>query len=57
VIQTSEPCGKRGFIGGRFIATSIFAVIRAFSHAAETRNDAALMEMTPRHPQKPRGPY
>jgi hypothetical protein len=23
----------------------------------ETRNNAALMEMTPRHPQKPRGPY
>jgi hypothetical protein len=23
----------------------------------ETRNAAALMEMTPRHPQKPRGPY
>jgi hypothetical protein len=23
----------------------------------ETRNQAAWMEMTPRHPQKPRGPY
>src|SRR3984957_20605914 len=42
VIQTSEPCGKRGFVGGRFIATSISAVIRAFSHAAETRNDACV---------------
>jgi hypothetical protein len=42
VIQTSEPCGKRGLIGGRFVATSIFAVIRALRHGAETRNDAAL---------------
>jgi hypothetical protein len=57
VIQTSEPCGKRSLIGERFIAISISAIIRAFSHAVETRNDAALMEMTPRHPQKPRGPY
>src|ERR1700730_6158727 len=57
VIQTSEPCGKRSFIGRRFIATSIPAVVRAFSHAAETRNDAALMKIAPRHPQKPRGPY
>jgi hypothetical protein len=55
--QTSEPCGKRSFVGGRFLATSISAVVRAFSHAVETRNGAALMEMTPRHPQKPRGPY
>jgi hypothetical protein len=23
----------------------------------ETRNNASLMEITPRHPQKPRGPY
>ena len=57
VIQTSEPCGKRSFVRGRLIATSISAVVRAFSHAVETRNDAAWMEMTPRHPQKPRGPY
>src|ERR1700730_927725 len=57
VIKTSEPCGKRSFVGRRLIATSIFAVLRAFSHAVETRNDAALMEMAPRHPQKPRGPY
>src|ERR1700688_4254535 len=57
VIQTSEPCGKRSFIGGRLIVTSIFAVIRAFSHAAQTRKKLALMEMTPRYPQKPRGPY
>jgi hypothetical protein len=39
------------------IVTSIFAVIRAFSHAAQTRKKLALMEMTPRYPQKPRGPY
>jgi hypothetical protein len=50
VIQTSEPCGKRSFFGRRFIAPSIFAVIRAFSHAVETRNEAALMELMPRHP-------
>src|SRR3981189_3867777 len=36
LIQTSEPCGKRGFVG-RLIATSISVVIRAFSHAVETR--------------------
>jgi hypothetical protein len=42
MIQTSEPCGKRSLVGGRLIATSISAVIRAFSHAAETRNDAAV---------------
>jgi hypothetical protein len=57
VIQTSEPCGKRSFVGRRFIVISVFAAARAFSHAVETRNDVALMEMTPRHPQKPRGPY
>src|SRR5476651_1603985 len=38
VIEISEPCGKRGFVGGRFIATSISAVVRVFSHAVETRN-------------------
>jgi hypothetical protein len=41
VIQTSEPCGKRSFVG-RFIATSISAVFRAVRHAVETRNDAAV---------------
>ena len=42
VIQTSEPCGKRSFVGGRFIATSISVVVRAFRHVVETRNDAAV---------------
>jgi hypothetical protein len=42
VIQTSEPCGKRSFVGGRFVVASISAVIRAFSHAVETRNDVAV---------------
>jgi hypothetical protein len=32
LIQTSEPCGKRSFVG-RFIAISISVVVRAFSHA------------------------
>jgi hypothetical protein len=42
VIETSEPCGKRSFVG-RFIATSISVFARAFSHAVETRNDAAVV--------------
>src|SRR4051812_662604 len=42
VIQTSEPCGKRGFIGRRIVAISIFAVIRALSHAVQTRNEACV---------------
>src|SRR5579863_3103491 len=57
VIQISEPCGKRSFVRGRLIVISVSAAVRAFSHAVETRNAAAWMEMTPRHPQKPRGPY
>src|SRR6202012_5273151 len=57
LIQTSEPCGKRGFVGRRFVVIPLFAAVRAFSHAVETRNEAAWMEKTPRHPQKPRGPY
>src|SRR4051794_16627837 len=44
VIQTSEPCGKRGFIGGRCAAISIFAVIRVVSHALQTRNEACANE-------------
>src|SRR5712672_2818669 len=42
VIQTSEPCGKRSFIGRRFIATSISVVVRAARHVVETRNNAAV---------------
>jgi len=56
VIQTSEPCGKRGFVG-RFIAIFISAVVRAIRHAVETETMLRLMEIAPRHPQKPRGPY
>jgi len=52
VIQTSEPCGKRSLIGGRFVAASIFAVIRALRHAAETRNDAAMDENDAPSPSK-----
>src|ERR1700704_6618885 len=47
VIETSEPCGKRGFVERRFIATSIPAVIRVFSHAVETRSKLRWMEITP----------
>jgi hypothetical protein len=43
VIQTSEPCGKRSFVRGRFLATSISALIRAVRHDVETRNDAAML--------------
>jgi hypothetical protein len=37
VIQTSEPCGKRSFVGGRLIAISISAVVRAFRHAKDPK--------------------
>jgi hypothetical protein len=47
VIQTSEPCGKRGFVGGRLFAISISAVVRAVRHALETRNVLRLMESRP----------
>ena len=57
LIETSEPCGKRSFVGRRLIATSISVVVRAFSHAAETRNNVAVDGNYARHPQKPRGPY
>jgi hypothetical protein len=42
VTKTSKPCGKRSFVGGRLISTSIFAALRAFSHAAETRNETCV---------------
>jgi hypothetical protein len=42
LIQTSEPCGKRSFVGGRFPVIAISAVIRAVRHGVETRNDAAV---------------
>src|SRR5664279_5769989 len=32
VIQTSEPCGKRSLIGGRFIAISISTVVLSLIH-------------------------
>src|SRR5260370_14904498 len=48
LIQTSEPCGKRSFIGERFVATSIFAMVLAFSYSVESRNAAALMCIAPR---------
>src|ERR1700716_1842636 len=42
LIQTSEPCGKRGFVRRRLVATSVSAMVRAFSHAVETRSNAAV---------------
>src|SRR4051812_15483055 len=57
VVQTPEPCGKRSFVGGRFVVTAIPAIVRALRHAAETRHDAAVDGNYARHPQKPRGPY
>src|SRR5262249_24370223 len=42
-IQTSEPCGKRSFVG-RFIAISVSVAVRAIRHVVrhvvETRSDA-----------------
>jgi hypothetical protein len=57
LIQTSEPCGKRSLVGRHIVISASTVVVRAFSHAVWTRNDAVLLEMTPRHPLKPRGPY
>jgi len=34
LVETSEPCGKRGLVG-RFIATSISAAVRAFRHVGD----------------------
>jgi hypothetical protein len=39
LIETSEPCGKRSFVR-RFIAISLFPVVRAIRHVVETRYDA-----------------
>src|ERR1700704_4117287 len=47
LIQTSEPCGKRSFVGGRLFATAISAVVRAVRHDVETRNVLRLMENRP----------
>ena len=49
LIETSEPCGKRSFVG-RFIAISVSALVRAFRHAVETRHDAVEKEIAPRRP-------
>jgi hypothetical protein len=42
VIQTSEPCGKRSFVGRRLIAPSISVIVRAARHVVDTRNDDAV---------------
>src|SRR5260370_40331919 len=53
VIQISEPCGKRSFFGRRFIATSISAAFRAFSHAVVTLNEACVGGYGDPSPSKP----
>jgi len=57
VIQTSEPCGKRSFVGRRLIATSISVIVRVARHVVDTRNDAAVDGNDAPSPLKPRGPY
>src|SRR5205823_1663445 len=37
VIETSEPCGKRSFVGRRMIAISICVVAVVFGHAQDTK--------------------
>jgi hypothetical protein len=37
MIQTSEPCGKRSFVGGRLIAMSICIVVGVFGHAQDIK--------------------
>ncbi|QFI74300.1 hypothetical protein [Bradyrhizobium betae] len=46
LIKTSEPFGKRSFLG-RSIAISIPAVSRALCHATKTRNAAAEWKLRP----------
>ena len=41
LIEISEPCGKRSFVGGRLIAISTSAAVGVFSHAV-TLDDAAI---------------
>jgi hypothetical protein len=41
LIEISEPCGKRSFVGGRLIAISTSAAVGVFGHAV-TLNDAAI---------------
>ena len=57
VIQTSEPCGKRSFIGGRFVAISISAVRSCRQPCCGDPKRCCVDGNYARHPQKPRGPY
>ena len=50
VLQTSEPCGKRSFVGGRF--AFIFAVVRALRHCLLRPETIAENENDARHPLK-----
>ena len=42
LIEISEPCGKRSFVGRRLIAISTSAAVRVFGHAV-TLNHAAIV--------------
>jgi hypothetical protein len=47
VIETSEPCGKRSFVGRRLIAIATCVVILVFGHAQDIKRCQRLMEITP----------
>jgi hypothetical protein len=47
VIQTSEPCGKRSFVGRRLIAIATYVVVFVFGHAQDIKRCQRLMEITP----------
>jgi hypothetical protein len=59
LIEISEPCGKRSFVGIRMLVISVPAAVFvcAVSHALDTRHNAAISGNNARYPQKPRGPY
>jgi hypothetical protein len=47
VIQTSEPCGKRSFVGRRLIVISTCVGAFVFGHAQDCKRCQRLMEITP----------
>src|SRR5919106_3033964 len=47
LIQTSEPCGKRSFVGRRLIAIPTCVVVLVFGHAQDSKRCQRLMEITP----------
>lgn len=55
LLKTSEPCGKRSFLGRWTVGTSVLALTaaaRVVRHDNETRNVRRTMEVTPRSPLK-----